>query len=186
MKESSAARPPASARPPHDVRPVQAVERAGPPAVPVRGPLDDVDRRILQVLANDARIPNNALAAAVGIAPSTCLSRMRALTAGGAIRGFHTDIDPAALGRPLQAMIAVRLQAGARSRMKSFTERIRRLPEVVDMYFLAGADDFLLHIAAADAGALRDFVVDQLSAHPEVALTETNLIFEHLRGAAVT
>ena len=138
------------------------------------------------MLAHDARIPNNALAAAVGIAPSTCLSRMRALIAGGVIRGFHTDIDAAALGRPLQAMIAIRLQAGARSRMKAFTERIRRLPEVVDMYFLAGADDFLLHIAAADAGALRDFVVYELSAYPEVALTETNLIFEHLRGAAVT
>lgn len=171
--------------PPQDVRASRAPDRPSGPATALRGSLDDVDRKILQVLANDARIPNNALAAAVGIAPSTCLSRMRALTAGGAIRGFHTDIDPAALGRPLQAMIAVRLQAGARSRMKSFTERIRKLPEVVDMYFLAGADDFLLHIAAADAGALRDFVVDQLSAHPEVALTETNLIFEHLRGAAV-
>ena len=143
-----------------------------------------MDRKILAVLAADARTPNNALAALVGVAPSTCLGRMRALRASGAIRGFHADIDPAALGRPLHAMIAVRLQAGARSRMKMFTERIRQQPEVVDVYFLAGADDFLLHIAAADAGGLRDFVVDQLSAHPEVALTETNLIFEHLRGAA--
>lgn len=151
-----------------------------PSAQPV---LDDIDRKILELLAADARTPNNALAAAVGIAPSTCLGRVRALRTGGAIRGFHADIDPTALGRPLQAMIAVRLQAGARSRMKAFTDRIGLLPEVMDMYFLAGADDFLLHVAAADAGGLRDFVVDQLSAHPEVALTETNLIFEHLRGA---
>jgi DNA-binding Lrp family transcriptional regulator len=184
MKELSASGQAVGLRPAPNVR--SAINRPArvPPGSPPPGALDDLDRRILQVLANDARIPNNALAALVGIAPSTCLSRMRALAAGGAIRGFHADIDPAALGRPLQAMIAVRLQAGARSKMKSFTERIRRLPEVVDMYFLAGADDFLLHIAAADAGALRDFVVDQLSAHPEVALTETNLIFEHLRGAA--
>ncbi len=134
------------------------------------------------MLAVDARTPNNALAASVGIAPSTCLGRVRALRSGGAIRGFHADIDPAVLGRPLQAMIAVRLQAGARSRMMAFTGRIRKLPEVLDMYFLAGADDFLLHVAAADSAALRDFVVDQLSAYPEVALTETNLIFEHVRG----
>jgi len=144
-------------------------------------PLDDVDRRILAVLVADARTPNNALAALVGIAPSTCLGRLRALRTRGAIRGFHADIDPAALGRPLQAMISVRLQAGARSRMVAFTRRIRALVEVQDIYFLAGADDFLLHVAAADAAGLRDFVVDQLSAHPE-ALTETNLIFEHLRG----
>lgn len=155
-----------------------------PPAVTTTTPvlLDDLDRRILAILAVDARTPNNALAASVGIAPSTCLGRVRALRAGGAIRGFHADIDPAALGRPLQAMISVRLQAGARSRMVAFTGRIRRLPEVLDLYFLAGADDFLLHVAAADSAALRDFVVDQLSAYPEVALTETNLIFEHLRG----
>ena len=145
--------------------------------------LDDVDRKILEVLSANGRTPNNALAAAAGIAPSTCLGRVRALQTSGAIRGFHADIDPSALGRPLQAMIAVRLQAGARSRMMAFTERIRKRPEVVDMYFLGGADDFLLHVAAADAGALRDFVVDQLSAYPEVALTETNLIFEHVRGA---
>ena len=180
---SSTTNPPASARP-HIVRVSTGKPKAGTgnPVPTPAGPLDAVDRRILQLLAADARIPNNALAARVGIAPSTCLSRMRALRTRGAIRGFYADIDPAALGRPLHAMIAVRLQAGARGRMKSFTERIRQLPEVVDLYFLAGADDFLLHIAAADAPALRDFVVDQLSAHAEVALTETNLIFEHLRG----
>lgn len=167
----------------------QNVRRAVPPPGPAGAPvtsslpvLDAVDRRILEILAVDARTPNNALATAVGIAPSTCLGRVRALRSGGAIRGFHADIDPAVLGRPLQAMISVRLQAGARSRMMAFTGRIRRLPEVLDLYFLAGADDFLLHVAAADSAALRDFVVDQLSAHPEVALTETNLIFEHVRG----
>ena len=185
MKEFSAGRQVSGGHPAKDVRvaaPRSARATAGATATTV--PIDAIDRKILQVLANDARIPNNALAALVGVAPSTCLSRMRALAANGAIRGFHADIDPAVLGRPLQAMVAVRLQSGARSRMRSFTERIRRLPEVVDMYFLAGADDFVLHVAAADAGALRDFVVDQLSAHTEVALTETNLIFEHLRGAA--
>jgi len=53
------------------------------------------------------------------------------------------------------------------------------------VFFLAGADDFLVHVAVADAAALRDFVVEQLSVHGEVALTETNLIFEHLRGAGL-
>ncbi len=180
MATTSSAGPPGRQSTPQDLR-RRPGARTTPPA-PVPAELDAVDRHILRALAADARIPNNALAALVGVAPSTCLSRMRALRASGAIRGFHADIDPAALGRPLHAMIAVRLQAGARGRIRSFTERIRRLPEVVDLYFLAGADDFVLHIAAADAGALRDFVVDQLSAHSEVALTETNLIFEHLRG----
>jgi DNA-binding Lrp family transcriptional regulator len=146
--------------------------------------LDAVDRQILAELTADARIPNNALAAKVGIAPSTCLGRVRALRESGVIRGFHADVDQAALGRGLQAMISVRLQSGARDRIVAFTDRIRRSPAVVAVFFLAGADDFLLHVATADAIALRAFVVDQLSAYPEVALTETNLIFEHVRGAA--
>ena len=125
-------------------------------------------------------MPNNALADAVGIAPSTCLGRVRALRASGVIRGFHADIDPTALGLHLQARIAVRVQATARGDLLAFARRLARRPEVLDLYFVAGADDFLLHVATRDTEMLRTFVVDELSARPEVAYTETSLIFEHL------
>jgi DNA-binding Lrp family transcriptional regulator len=148
----------------------------------VRPPLDEVDRRIISVLVDDARIPNNALAALVGIAPSTCLGRVRTLRERGAIRGYHADVDPAVLGRPLQAMIAVRLQSHARGHIPGFMARIAELPEVIDVYFLGGANDFLVHIAATSTENLRDFVVVNLSGNPDVALTETNLIFEHVRA----
>ncbi len=149
---------------------------------PVQG-LDAIDRALIALLAADARIPNNALAAEVGIAPSTCLSRVRALRDSGVIRGYHADIDQAAIGQGLQALIAVRLQSGARGRIGAFTERVRSRPEVQSVFFLSGANDFLLHVCTADAEQLRNFVVEELSAHPEVALTETNLIFERHRGA---
>lgn len=153
------------------------------PSAPQEVRLDDVDRAILRALADDGRVANNALAERVGIAASTCLARVRVLRESGVIRGVHADVDPAALGLPLQAMIAVRVQAGARAHMMEFAEHLRRLPQVRDIYFLAGADDFLVHVSAADSAGLRTFVVDQLSARDEVALTETNLVFEHIRGA---
>jgi DNA-binding Lrp family transcriptional regulator len=153
-----------------------------PPPNNVRPVLDDIDRRILARLAADARIPNNALADLVGIAPSTCLSRVRALREGGVIRGYHADIDPAALGRPIQAMIAVRLQSHARGHITEFTAMVAALPEVLNVFFLGGTDDFLVHIAATGTENLRDFVVVNLSGNPDVALTETNLIFEHVRA----
>ncbi len=143
--------------------------------------LDPIDRRILRLLARDARTPNNALAQQVEIAPSTCLGRIRALRERGVIRGYHADIDMAALGRPIQAMIAVRLQAHARSRIRTFAVAVARMPEVLNVFFLAGSDDFALHIATASTGRLRDFVVD-LSTNPDIASTQTNLIFEHIRG----
>ncbi|MGB8406793.1 MAG: Lrp/AsnC family transcriptional regulator [Mycobacterium sp.] len=146
--------------------------------------VDDVDRRILTALHADARMPNNALAEAVGIAPSTCHGRVRRLQDLGVIRGFHADIDPAAIGLGLQAMIAVRLQANARAKIRDFIASIRGLPQVMDVYFLAGADDFILHIAARDTEDLRAFVVENLNADADVAGTQTSLIFEHLRGAS--
>lgn len=151
----------------------------------VRAPqIDDVDRRILQALHNDARIPNSVLADMVGIAASTCHGRLRRLQDIGVIRGFYTDVDPAAIGRPLQAMISVSLQSNARGRIRHFISEIRKLPQVIDVYFLAGADDFILHVAARDTEDLRAFVVENLNADPDVAGTQTSLIFEHLRGGA--
>jgi DNA-binding Lrp family transcriptional regulator len=146
--------------------------------------LDDVDRRILLTLHRDARMPNSALADAVGIAPSTCHGRIRRLQDLGVIRGYYADIDPAAIGLSLQAMISVSLQANARSKIRNFIQQIRRKPQVMDVYFLAGADDFLLHVAARDTDDLRSFVVENLNSDADVAGTQTSLIFEHLRGAS--
>jgi DNA-binding Lrp family transcriptional regulator len=166
MASRSSVRRPASGFPPKDVH----------------APLDDVDRRLLRALVDDARIANNALADRVGVAASTCLGRVRALRERGVIRGYHADVDPAALGRPIQAMIAVRLSSTARGHIPDFMAQIAELPEVLNVFFLGGADDFMVHIAARSTENLRDFVVVNLSGNPDVALTETNLIFEHIRA----
>jgi DNA-binding Lrp family transcriptional regulator len=161
-----------SARPARSPKNVQPVD------------LDDVDRRILLTLHADARISNSALADVVGIAPSTCHARLRRLQDLGVIRGFYTDIDPAAIGLTLQAMISVSLQANARGKIRNFIQQIRRKPQVMEVYFLAGAEDFILHVAARDTDDLRSFVVENLNADADVAGTQTSLIFEHLRGAS--
>lgn len=150
----------------------------------VRAEVDDIDRRILTALHSDARMPNSALAELVGIAPSTCHGRVRRLQEMGVIRGFYADIDPAAIGLTLQAMISVNLQFNARGKIRNFIQQIRSKPQVMDVYFLAGADDFILHVAARDTDDLRKFVVENLNADADVAGTQTSLIFEHLRGAS--
>ncbi len=177
MGVRSSEQPPQGAVQPNTVQEPRGTPRGQRPE------LDDIDRRIVLELARDARIPNNTLAERVGVAPSTCLGRVRALRERGVIRGYHADVDPAALGRPLQAMIAVRLQSSARGHIRTFVSRVARLPEVLNVFFLAGKDDFLLHVAAGSAEDLRDFVED-LSSNEDVAYTETSLIFEHIRADA--
>jgi DNA-binding Lrp family transcriptional regulator len=144
--------------------------------------VDDIDRAILELLAADARITNQRLAERVGVAPSTALSRLRALRERGVIRGFHAELDLAALGRPLQALIAVRLAVHAREQIDAFTAAVRGLPGVLMVFHLAGATDYLVWVAARDAQDLREFVVDHLATHSAVAHAETSLIYEHSRG----
>lgn len=169
MGENSTETPIRSGGSAKDVRPVE---------------LDDVDRAILSALHGDARITNQALAESVGIAASTCHGRVKRLMDLGVIRGFYSDIDPVAVGLPLQAMVSVTLQSNARGKIRSFIQQIRQRRQVMDVYFLAGADDFILHVAARDTEDLRSFVVENLNADADVAGTQTSLIFEHLRGAA--
>ena len=144
--------------------------------------LDEVDRAILEILSADARTANNALAEQVGIAPSTCLARVRALRESGVLRGFHAEIDLGALGRPLQAMISIRLTVHAREQIEDFTGAVRRLPGVLSVFHMTGVTDYLVWVAAADMNELREFVVDHLATHPAVAHAETSLIYEHRRG----
>ena len=156
-----------------------------PPGAPVKDvqPLDGVDRAIVGALAANARITNSALADEVGVAASTCHNRVRSLVDRGVLRGFHADVDPGALGYGLRAVIAIRLQPSARVGIGSFAQRIARLPGVQHLYFLGGADDFLVDVVAHDTEELRRFVVAHLSENPDVAATETNLVFEFVRGS---
>lgn len=148
----------------------------------LREPLTDVDRTIVDVLRRDGRASNQEVARRAGIAPSTCSVRLRELERRGVIIGYHAAVDRRALGATLQAMVAVRLHAGARGRLREFTEQLRARPDVLSVFFLGGDEDFLLHVAVADADALRDFVVDGLSSRGDVAATRTSIIFEHTRG----
>lgn len=147
--------------------------------------VDAVDQAILELVAADARITNQRLADRVGIAPSTALSRLRSLRERGVVRGYHAEVDLAALGRPLQALIAVRLTVHAREQIDAFTTAVRRLPGVLMVFHLTGVTDYLVWVAASDAQDLREFVVDHLATHPAVAHAETSLIYEHHRGPGI-
>lgn len=145
-------------------------------------PLDDVDRAIVSALREDARLTNRALAEMVGIAASTCLNRVRALTESGVLKGFHADVELSALDLNVRAVIAVRLRPDARTRIGSFAATLAEHPAVQHLYFLGGAEDFLVDVVAHDTVALRDYVVHQLSENPDVAATETNIVFDFVPG----
>lgn len=142
---------------------------------------DQTDRLILGLLRNNARISNKELAAKADIAPSTCLARVRRLERGGVISGYHAELNPGAVGVRIQAMIGVRMVRHVRNDVEAFQKHALDQKETVAMYHVAGADDFLVHVAARDTDHLREFLLHAFTERPEVAHVETRLIFEQVR-----
>ncbi|MBT2483298.1 MULTISPECIES: Lrp/AsnC family transcriptional regulator [unclassified Microbacterium] len=158
---------------------------AGPTANTLRAPaLDPIDARIVQLLTADGRMTNAELAGHLGVAPSTAHARLRALVDRGVITGFHASVDERKLGAGLQSVIGVSLRPSARREsIVEFADRVRALPQVIQVFFLGGEDDFLLHIAVADSSEMREFVLEHLSAQSSVASTRTSIVFDYHRNS---
>ena len=144
--------------------------------------LDRIDRRILRLLRNNARMPNKDLAERAQIAPSTALERVRKLHEAKVILGYHAEVAPLAIGIGLQAMVAIRMTRHSRDSLEAFQAHLRQLPEVLAFYHVAGKDDFLVHVGVRDTRHLRDFELAAFTQREEVAHIETHLIFEFRRN----
>lgn len=147
--------------------------------------MDDLDRSLLKALAVNARASGAVLADRVGVAESTVSHRLKRLQANGFIRGYRADIDLDALGVTIQALISIRLGKLDRTEVDAFRDAAPHWPGVLALFHTGGANDYLLHVAAKNAADLREFVLRRLAAHPAVAHTETNIIFEHVQGEGV-
>ena len=141
--------------------------------------LDRIDFEIIRQLRNNARLSNKELATIVGLAPSSCLVRVRGLQAEGVLKGYHADVDTRALGVGLQAMISIRLQRHSKLDVEAFRAHVMALPEVRELYHLAGANDFLVQVWVRDPEHLRELIMSSFTARGEVSHIETGLIFEH-------
>lgn len=144
--------------------------------------MDEVDSAIIRALQEDARQPNQDIARAVGIAPSTCLERTRLLRQRGVIRGYHADIDLAALNRGVQALIATQIRPLKRSVIEAFQNSVAALPEVLAVFTLAGSDDFIVHVTAQDIDHLHAFLVDRFTSRREIVGFRTSIVYQHQKN----
>jgi DNA-binding Lrp family transcriptional regulator len=124
---------------------------------------------------------HGALWTVKGVSPSTSSERVRALCADGVITGYHAAVDLRALGRDVQAMTAVTIRPPTRENIESFRNWVAELPELVGVFVVSGASDFLLHVAVPDTNALYAFVIDRLTERNEVAHVNPSVVYEHVR-----
>jgi DNA-binding Lrp family transcriptional regulator len=147
--------------------------------------LDELDTAILRELQRDARRTNRDVAATVGVAPTTALDRTRSLRERGVITGARLEVDLAKVGRPVQALIAIRVRPPTRANIAGFREWATFLPEVIGVFVTSGSEDFLIHVAVPDNDHLYAFVIDHLTEKPEVVDVRTSIVYEHIRPAMV-
>jgi DNA-binding Lrp family transcriptional regulator len=143
---------------------------------------DSVTRALLRELQKDARQPNKALAEKIGVAPSTCLERVRELQARGVIRGFRAVVDPASVGRPMEAILSIQQRAAQREAVESLLDDCAARPETVRVMALTGTTDFIVHVAVRDMTHLRDLVWSIIERR-EVARVQSSLVFARVEGS---
>lgn len=151
--------------------------------VTVDDALDRIDRTLLALLQQDGRRSNKELAAAAGLAPSTCVERVRKLRQNGHLRRFTAEVSPTSLGIHLQAMVFIQLASHTAEQVAHFQRRAQDLPEVLATYHVAGQHDFLVHVAARSTDDLRRIIL--ALSQDDVRHVQTALIFEHQRAGGL-
>jgi DNA-binding Lrp family transcriptional regulator len=148
--------------------------------------VDELDSAIIRHLQTDARQTNRDLARAVGVAPSTCLERVRVLRDRGVITGYHAEISLAALNRHVQALLHVQIRPLSRSVIEGFKTYVTALPEVLSVFVVAGGDDFLVHVAVPSVDSPHAFLMDKFSKRREIVGFRSSVIYQHSRNQVIS
>jgi Lrp/AsnC family transcriptional regulator, leucine-responsive regulatory protein len=130
--------------------------------------LDAIDRRILEVLQRNARIPNTELADEVGLTPAPCLRRVRRLEESGFIGSYTALLDHKRMGLGLTVFVMVTLDRQTKSTYEDFAAKMRARVEVLECYLILGERDFLLKIVVPDLEAYQKFYLEHLTRAPGV------------------
>jgi Lrp/AsnC family leucine-responsive transcriptional regulator len=141
--------------------------------------LDPVDRQILGLLQDNARIPQAEIARTVGLAPSAVLERLRKLEARGVVRDYVTVLDPRALDQRLLAFVAVRTTD--RPGEARVSDTLAAIPEVLEAHQVAGDDCLLLKIRARDPEHLSQILRERIGSVEGVRSTRTTIVLETIK-----
>lgn len=140
-------------------------------------PMDDTDRRIVELLRADGRMSIREVAARAHVSRANAYARLDRLRRSGVITGFTATVDPAAYGHGLSAYVTVKIHQRS---WKTFRERLADVPEVEHAALVSGDYDMLLLVRTTDAHELRDLVLERLHSLPEVVTTQTLFILDEV------
>nr|WP_295082805.1 Lrp/AsnC family transcriptional regulator [uncultured Roseateles sp.] len=143
--------------------------------------LDAIDRNILNALQKDGRLSNVELAGQVHLSPSACLRRVKALEDAGVISGYVALINPKAIGQPGISYTIVNLERMTPQALGAFEQAVRDIPEILDCFYVAGTNDYLMRFAYKDAEDLERLHSHVLMHLPGVARSNSMLVLRTIK-----
>ncbi|UXU74738.1 Lrp/AsnC family transcriptional regulator [Paracoccus sp. SMMA_5_TC] len=140
--------------------------------------IDQISARILRILERQGRMPNQQLAAAVGLSPSACLRRVQDLERRGLIQGYRAVLSPAARQAGFTAYVTVGLSRHSNEAQKAFERACIAAPQVRECHNITGSVEYLLRVEVPDLDAYRRFHIEVLGAFPQIATITTHVVMD--------
>ena len=145
--------------------------------------LDSIDRAILTELQREGRVSNLELAQRIHLSPSACLRRVKALEDSGVISHYVAIVNPRAVGRHGVSFTIINLESMNTPQLEAFEQAVRDQPEVLDCYYVAGSNDYLIRFTYRDAEDLERFHSNVLMRLPGVARSNSMLVLRTVKRA---
>ena len=146
--------------------------------------LDSFDRRILETLQDDGRLSNVDLADRIGLSPTPCLRRVKALETSGLIRGYNAVLDRGGVGLGLTVMVGVKVDGHRDENASAIQEAFRSMPEVISCHLVSGESDFLLETVFPDIASYERFLFGKLLTLAMVKDIRSNFVIRTVKQGA--
>jgi Lrp/AsnC family transcriptional regulator, leucine-responsive regulatory protein len=143
--------------------------------------LDAIDIAILEALQTDGRLSNLDLAQRVHLSPSACLRRVKQLEESGVIARYVALLNPKAVGQPGTSFTIVNLEKLTQAAMANFEAAVREAPEILDCFYVAGTNDYLIRFTYRDAADLERFHTELLAHLPGVVRSNSMLVLRTVK-----
>jgi DNA-binding Lrp family transcriptional regulator len=147
--------------------------------------IDDIDKKILEILQARAKITNARLSEEIGLSPAPTLERVKKLEQMGIISSYHAKLNTEKIGLGVTTFVLATLTGHNRANIEGFIEEIEKIPEVIECHHITGAGDFILKVIAKDIGSYQKLMLEKVSDIPQVDNMQSMVVLSTFKDSKV-
>ena len=147
--------------------------------------IDDIDKKILEILQSRAKITNAKLSEEIGLSPAPTLERVKKLEQMGIITSYHAKLNTEKIGLGVTTFVLATLSGHNRANIEGFIEEINKIPEVVECHHITGAGDFILKVIAKDIASYQKLMLEKVSDIKQVDNMQSMVVLSTFKDSKV-